>query len=49
MKKALELKWGGLDALFNNGAYGQAGALEDLPTQALREQFETNLWLASPS
>ena len=25
--------------LFNNGAYGQPGALEDLPTGALREQF----------
>lgn len=35
---------GTLDYLFNNGAYGQPGALEDLPTQALREQFETNLF-----
>ncbi|MBB4009300.1 SDR family oxidoreductase [Allorhizobium taibaishanense] len=35
---------GRLDALFNNGAYGQAGAVEDLPTAALREQFETNLF-----
>lgn len=35
---------GRLDALFNNGAYGQAGAVEDLPTEALREQFETNLF-----
>ncbi|MDW6092329.1 SDR family oxidoreductase [Vibrio rhizosphaerae] len=33
-----------LDALFNNGAYGQPGALEDLPTQAMREQFETNFF-----
>ncbi|QUJ66801.1 SDR family oxidoreductase [Photobacterium sp. GJ3] len=33
-----------LDVLFNNGAYGQPGALEDLPTDALREQFETNLF-----
>ena len=44
VKKALELTGGTLDALFNNGAYGQAGALEDLPTQALREQFETNFF-----
>lgn len=33
-----------LFALFNNGAYGQTGAVEDLPTQALREQFEANLF-----
>lgn len=35
---------GTLDALFNNGAYGQAGAIEDLPTDALRAQFETNVF-----
>lgn len=35
---------GRLDALFNNGAYGQPGAVEDLPTEALRQQFETNLF-----
>lgn len=35
---------GTLDYLFNNGAYGQPGALEDLPTQALRSQFETNIF-----
>ncbi|MEN9895532.1 MAG: hypothetical protein RIR97_1384 [Pseudomonadota bacterium] len=35
---------GTLDALFNNGAYGQAGAVEDLPTEALRAQFETNVF-----
>jgi len=35
---------GRLDALFNNGAYGQAGAVEDLPVEALREQFETNVF-----
>ncbi|MGB3811606.1 MAG: SDR family oxidoreductase [Shinella sp.] len=34
---------GRLDALFNNGAYGQAGAVEDLPVEALRIQFETNV------
>lgn len=32
------------DALFNNGAYGQPGAVEDLPRDVLRAQFETNLF-----
>lgn len=35
---------GRLYAVFNNGAYGQLGAVEDLPTDALRTQFETNLF-----
>jgi len=35
---------GTLDALFNNGAYGQAGAVEDLSREALRAQFESNLF-----
>ena len=35
---------GRLDALFNNGAYGQPGAVEDLSTDVLREQFETNFF-----
>ena len=35
---------GRIDALFNNGAYGQPGALEDLPRDALRRQFETNVF-----
>lgn len=35
---------GKLDALFNNGAYGQPGAVEDLHRDVLREQFETNLF-----
>jgi NAD(P)-dependent dehydrogenase (short-subunit alcohol dehydrogenase family) len=35
---------GALDALFNNGAYGQAGAVEDLSTDALRMQFEANFF-----
>jgi NAD(P)-dependent dehydrogenase (short-subunit alcohol dehydrogenase family) len=40
----LESTDGTLDALYNNGAYSQAGAVEDVPTEALREQFETNLF-----
>ena len=35
---------GTLDALFNNGAYGQAGAVEDLSDKVLRAQFETNVF-----
>jgi len=35
---------GTLDALFNNGAYGQAGALEDISREVLQEQFETNVF-----
>lgn len=33
-----------LYGLVNNGAYGQTGAVEDLSRQALREQFETNVF-----
>ncbi|WP_104399168.1 SDR family oxidoreductase [Vibrio penaeicida] len=44
LSEALQLTEGKIDVLFNNGAYGQAGALEDLPTEALREQFETNVF-----
>lgn len=35
---------GKLDALINNGAYGQPGAVEDLSREALRLQFETNVF-----
>ncbi|OGI58221.1 MAG: short-chain dehydrogenase, partial [Candidatus Muproteobacteria bacterium RBG_19FT_COMBO_61_10] len=35
---------GRLYALINNGAYGQPGAVEDLSRDALRRQFETNLF-----
>lgn len=35
---------GRLDALFNNGGFGQVGAVEDLTRDALRQQFETNLF-----
>lgn len=35
---------GRLDALFNNGAYGQPGACEDLSREAMRQQFETNVF-----
>lgn len=35
---------GKLYGLFNNGAYGQTGAIEDLSRDVLREQFETNFF-----
>ena len=35
---------GRLDALFNNGAFACPGAVEDLPRDALRAIFETNLF-----
>lgn len=40
----MQASGGRLDALYNNGAYSQAGAVEDLPTEALREQFEANFF-----
>lgn len=40
----LTLTDGKLDALFNNGAYGQPGLIEDLPVQTLRQQFEANFF-----
>ena len=47
VKNILSLTNGTLDAVFNNGAYGQPGAVEDLSREVLRAQFETNLfgWL----
>lgn len=35
---------GRLDALFNNGAYGQPGAVEDLRREVLEEQFACNVF-----
>jgi len=44
LEEVLERTQGRLYALFNNGAYGQPGAVEDLDTDVLRAQFETNLF-----
>jgi len=44
VEQTLELTGGKLDALFNNGAFGQPGAVEDLSREVLRFQFETNLF-----
>ncbi len=35
---------GSLDAVFNNGGFAQAGALEDLATDLIRDQFEVNFF-----
>ncbi|MCG7945601.1 MAG: SDR family oxidoreductase [Candidatus Thiodiazotropha taylori] len=44
LEQVLEDTGGTLYALFNNGAYGQVGAVEDLSVEVLREQFETNFF-----
>ena len=44
VEQVLEKTGGYLYALFNNGAYGQPGACEDLSREAIREQFETNVF-----
>jgi len=35
---------GKIDVLFNNAAFGQPGAVEDLSREVLKEQFETNVF-----
>jgi len=44
LDEILLLSDGCLYALFNNGAYGQAGALEDISTKALKKEFDTNVF-----
>jgi len=44
VETVLKRTGGRLDALFNNAGYGQPGAVEDIGREALREQFETNLF-----
>jgi len=44
VNQALDLTGGTLDALFNNGAFGQPGAVEDLTRDVLKYQFETNFF-----
>ncbi|WP_126453600.1 SDR family oxidoreductase [Sulfuriflexus mobilis] len=44
VEEILSRTGGTLYALFNNGAYQQPGAVEDLSREALRAQFETNLF-----
>ncbi|MCX4190721.1 SDR family NAD(P)-dependent oxidoreductase [Methylophaga sp. OBS3] len=44
LEESLSLLDGRIDALFNNGAYGQPGAVEDLTRDVLQAQFNTNLF-----
>ncbi|MEX0278672.1 MAG: SDR family NAD(P)-dependent oxidoreductase [Ruegeria sp.] len=44
LKQVLDSTGGTLDALFNNGAHGLPGAIEDLPTEGLRHIFESNVF-----
>lgn len=44
LDEVLAATGGTLDALFNNGAHGTPGAVEDLPTDALRAIFEANFF-----
>ena len=44
LDEVLAATGGTLDALYNNGAYACPGAVEDLPVEALREIFETNVF-----
>ena len=37
-------KEGQIDVWFNNAGYGQVGAIEDIHTEVLKEQFETNVF-----
>jgi NAD(P)-dependent dehydrogenase (short-subunit alcohol dehydrogenase family) len=42
--RVLDATGGRLDAIFNNGAYSQLGAVEDIGTEHLRAQFESNFF-----
>jgi NAD(P)-dependent dehydrogenase (short-subunit alcohol dehydrogenase family) len=44
VETVLEAAHGELYGLFNNGAYGQPGAVEDLGRETLRAQFEVNVF-----
>lgn len=44
LAEVLEITGGTLDVLFNNGAHGLPGAVEDVPTDGLRHIFETNFF-----
>jgi len=43
IRKVLEID-SKIDVWFNNAGYGQPGAMEDITTEVLKEQFETNVF-----
>ncbi len=43
IERVLELE-NKIDVWFNNAGFGQPGAIEDITTETLREQFETNVF-----
>ena len=44
VNESYDLTGGKIDVLFNNGAFGQPGAVEDLSREVLTQQFETNFF-----
>lgn len=44
VERVFDMTGGRLDALFNNGGFGQVGAVEDITTDHLRDQFESNFF-----
>jgi NAD(P)-dependent dehydrogenase (short-subunit alcohol dehydrogenase family) len=42
--EAVETEHGGVSALVNNAGYSQSGAVESVPMDAVRRQFETNVF-----
>ncbi|HFU76019.1 MAG TPA: SDR family NAD(P)-dependent oxidoreductase [Arcobacter sp.] len=44
LDEIITLTGGTLDVVFNNAGFGQPGAIEDISTEALKYQFETNVF-----
>ncbi|MDB2405671.1 SDR family NAD(P)-dependent oxidoreductase, partial [Arcobacteraceae bacterium] len=44
LEEILDITGGTLDVVFNNAGFGQPGAIEDITTPVLKEQFETNVF-----
>src|SRR3954454_9253201 len=44
MRAAVDAVEGGVGVLINNAGYSQSGALETLPMESVRRQFETNVF-----
>ena len=44
LDKTLSVTNGNLDAIFNNGAFALPGAIEDIPSEAMKEIFQANFF-----